>query len=96
MSAFLSLLPILLLVGLFVFFMRQMQGGGKGGAMSFGKSKARLLDKDKNNITFQDVAGCDEAKEEVSEIVDYLINEPCITGYLCVFSAINDVLYAER
>ncbi len=72
MSAFLSLLPILLLVGLFVFFMRQMQGGGKGGAMSFGKSKARLLDKDKNNITFQDVAGCDEAKEEVSEIVDYL------------------------
>ncbi len=71
-SALLSLLPILLLVGIFIFFMRQMQGGGKNGAMSFGKSKARLLDKDKNAVTFKDVAGCDEAKEEVSEIVDYL------------------------
>ncbi|WP_434779828.1 ATP-dependent zinc metalloprotease FtsH [Neisseria sp. Ec49-e6-T10] len=72
LSIFISLLPVLLLIGLWVFFMRQMQGGGKNGAMSFGKSKARLLDKDKNSITFKDVAGCDEAKEEVSEIVDYL------------------------
>ena len=52
--------------------MRQMQGGGKGGAFSFGKSKARMLDSSNNNVTFADVAGCDEAKEEVTEIVDYL------------------------
>lgn len=71
-SAFFSLLPIILIVGIFIFIMRQMQGGGKNGAMSFGKSKARLLDKDSNSVSFQDVAGCDEAKEEVSEIVDYL------------------------
>lgn len=69
---FISWFPMLLLIGLWFFFMRQMQGGGKGGAFSFGKSKAHLLDKDKNNTTFSDVAGCDEAKEEVSEIVDYL------------------------
>jgi cell division protease FtsH len=64
--------PMLLLIGVWVFFMRQMQGGGKGGAFSFGKSKARLLDESNNNITFADVAGCDEAKEEVSELVDFL------------------------
>ncbi len=52
--------------------MRQMQGGGKGGAFSFGKSKARMLDQDANTVVFADVAGCDEAKEEVKEIVDYL------------------------
>ncbi|MGA0891011.1 MAG: ATP-dependent zinc metalloprotease FtsH, partial [Burkholderiaceae bacterium] len=55
-----------------VFFMRQMQGGGKGGAFSFGKSKARMLDEHQNAVTFADVAGCDEAKEEVSELVDFL------------------------
>ena len=73
-SIFLSLLPILLLIGVWFYFMRQMQGGGggKGGAFSFGKSRAKLLDKDTNVITFADVAGCDEAKEEVQEIVDYL------------------------
>ena len=73
-SIFLSLLPILLLIGVWFYFMRQMQGGGggKGGAFSFGKSRAKLLDKDTNAITFADVAGCDEAKEEVQEIVDYL------------------------
>ena len=73
-SIFLSLLPILLLIGVWFYFMRQMQGGGggKGGAFSFGKSRAKLLDKDTNSITFADVAGCDEAKEEVQEIVDYL------------------------
>ena len=73
-SILLSLLPILLLIGVWFYFMRQMQGGGggKGGAFSFGKSRAKLLDKDTNAITFADVAGCDEAKEEVQEIVDYL------------------------
>jgi len=72
MNIFISWFPMLLLIGVWVFFMRQMQGGGKGGAFSFGKSKARMLDQDTNTVTFQDVAGCDEAKEEVKEIVDYL------------------------
>jgi cell division protease FtsH len=72
MSLFVSWFPMLLLIGVWVFFMRQMQGGGKGGAFSFGKSKARLLDESTNNITFADVAGCDEAKEEVNELVDFL------------------------
>ena len=72
MSVFLQLLPMLLLIGVWVFFMRQMQGGGKGGAFSFGKSKARMLDESANSISFADVAGCDEAKEEVSELVDFL------------------------
>ena len=76
-SIFLSLLetilPILLLVGLWFFIMRQMQGGGgKGGAMGFGKSKAKLLSEDQNKVTFADVAGCEEAKEEVAELVDFL------------------------
>ena len=64
--------PILLLIGAWIFMMRQMQGGGKGGAFSFGKSRARLLDETNNTVTFADVAGCDEAKEEVTEIVDFL------------------------
>ncbi len=64
--------PMLLLIGVWVYFMRQMQGGGKGGAFSFGKSKARLTDEANNTVTFADVAGCDEAKEEVKEIVDFL------------------------
>ncbi len=72
MNIFISWFPMLLLIGVWVFFMRQMQGGGKGGAFSFGKSKARLLDESSNNVTFADVAGCDEAKEEVSELVDFL------------------------
>ena len=64
---------MLLLIGVWVFFMRQMQGGGGGkGAMSFGKSKARLMGEDQIKTTFADVAGCDEAKEDVSELVDYL------------------------
>ncbi|WP_037587804.1 ATP-dependent zinc metalloprotease FtsH [Stenoxybacter acetivorans] len=71
-SIFISLLPVLLLVGVWIYFMRMQTGGGKGGAFSFGKSRARLLDKDSNTVTFADVAGCDEAKEEVQEIVDYL------------------------
>ncbi len=72
MNIFVSWFPMLLLIGVWVFFMRQMQGGGKGGAFSFGKSKARMTDEAQNTITFVDVAGCDEAKEEVQEIVDFL------------------------
>ena len=72
MSIFVSWFPMLLLIGVWVFFMRQMQGGGKGGAFSFGKSRARMTDEAQNTITFADVAGCDEAKEEVQELVDFL------------------------
>lgn len=72
MSALLQMLPLLLLVGVWIFFMRQMQGGGRGGAFSFGKSKARMLDESANSVNFADVAGCDEAKEEVAELVDFL------------------------
>ena len=66
-----SWFPMLLLIGVWVFFMRQMQGGG-GKAMSFGKSRAKMLNQDQIKVTFADVAGCDEAKEEVGEIVDFL------------------------
>ncbi|XBC39494.1 MAG: ATP-dependent zinc metalloprotease FtsH [Buchnera aphidicola (Nurudea shiraii)] len=71
-SIFISWFPMLLLIGIWVFFMRQMQFGGGKGAMSFGKSKARMLSEDQITITFSDVAGCDEAKSEVKELVDYL------------------------
>ncbi|MET1255252.1 ATP-dependent zinc metalloprotease FtsH [Aliikangiella maris] len=71
-TIFISWFPMLLLIGVWIFFMRQMQGGGKGGAMSFGKSKAKLLSEDQIKTTFADVAGCEEAKEEVSELVDFL------------------------
>ncbi|MGE4261503.1 ATP-dependent zinc metalloprotease FtsH [Shewanella sp.] len=69
---FISWFPMLLLIGVWIFFMRQMQGGGGKGAMSFGKSKAKLMSEDQIKTTFADVAGCDEAKEEVKEMVDYL------------------------
>ncbi|HYC03855.1 MAG TPA: ATP-dependent zinc metalloprotease FtsH, partial [Azospirillaceae bacterium] len=72
MSIFISWFPMLLLIGVWVFFMRQMQGGGRGGAFSFGKSRARMLDDSTNSITFADVAGCDEAKEDVVELVEFL------------------------
>ncbi|MCZ8235555.1 MAG: ATP-dependent zinc metalloprotease FtsH [Inhella sp.] len=72
MTILISWGPMLLLVGIWVYYMRQMQGGGKGGAFSFGKSKARMLDENNNSTTFADVAGCDEAKEEVKELVDFL------------------------
>lgn len=72
LTIFISWFPMLLLIGVWIFFMRQMQGGGKGGAMSFGKSKAKLLSEDQIKTTFADVAGCEEAKEEVSELVDFL------------------------
>ncbi|OOZ17138.1 ATP-dependent metalloprotease [Solemya velum gill symbiont] len=69
----LNLLPLFILIGIWIFFMRQMQGGGAGkGAMSFGKSKARMLNEDQIKVTFADVAGADEAKEEVVEMVDFL------------------------
>ena len=71
-SILISWFPMLLLIGVWIFFMRQMQGGGGKGAMSFGKSKAKLLSEDQIKTTFADVAGCDEAKEEVSELVEYL------------------------
>ena len=72
MNLFVSWFPMLLLIGVWIFFMRQMQGGGKGGAFSFGKSRARMMDESANTVTFADVAGCDEAKEDVSELVDFL------------------------
>ncbi|MBX3666532.1 MAG: ATP-dependent zinc metalloprotease FtsH [Burkholderiales bacterium] len=72
MSIFISWFPMLLLIGVWIFFMRQMQGGGRGGAFSFGKSRARMLDENNNTVTFADVAGCEEAKEEVSELVEFL------------------------
>ncbi|MDT0594506.1 ATP-dependent zinc metalloprotease FtsH [Glaciecola petra] len=71
-TLFVNWFPMLLLIGVWIFFMRQMQGGGGRGAMSFGKSKARLLSEDQIKTTFADVAGCDEAKEDVSELVDFL------------------------
>tara|TARA_R110001606_G_scaffold361754_7_gene515195 strand:+ start:93213 stop:95114 length:1902 start_codon:yes stop_codon:yes gene_type:complete len=74
MQIFISWFPMLLLIGVWIFFMRQMQGGGGGGKnpMSFGKSKAKLLSEDQVKVTFKDVAGVEEAKEEVSELVDFL------------------------
>ncbi len=73
LSVFVSWFPMLLLIGVWIFFMRRMQGGGAGGgAFSFGKSKARMLDDQENKVRFKDVAGCDEAKEDVQEIVDFL------------------------
>jgi len=72
MTIFVSWFPMLLLIGVWIFFMRQMQGGGKGGALSFGKNRARLTEQNDNKVTFDDVAGIDEAKEELEEIVDFL------------------------
>ncbi|PZP62971.1 MAG: cell division protein FtsH [Azospira oryzae] len=72
MNIFVSWFPMLLLIGVWIFFMRQMQGGGRGGAFSFGKSRARMLDESQNTVTFADVAGCEEAKEEVAELVEFL------------------------
>lgn len=73
MHIFISWFPIILFIGVWIFFMRQMQGGGSGrGAMSFGRSKARLLGEDQIKVTFEDVAGVEEAKQEVAELVDFL------------------------
>ncbi len=72
MSVLYYLGPTLLIIGFWFYMMRQMQGGGKGGAFSFGKSRARLIDENANPVTFADVAGCDEAKYEVGELVDFL------------------------
>ncbi len=75
LSSFLiSLLPFLLLIGVWIYFMNRMQGGGKGGAMGFGKSKAKLLTEKHGRVTFDEVAGIDEAKEELEEIVEFLRN----------------------
>lgn len=72
LSALYYLGPTLLIIVFWFYMMRQMQGGGKGGAFSFGKSRARLIDENNNSVTFADVAGCDESKEEVVELVDFL------------------------
>ncbi|MDE2047041.1 MAG: ATP-dependent zinc metalloprotease FtsH [Betaproteobacteria bacterium] len=72
LQIFFSWGPMLLLIGVWIYFMRQMQGGGRGGAFSFGKSRAKMLDESNNAITFADVAGCEEAKEDVRELVDFL------------------------
>ncbi len=75
LSVFLmNILPFLLLIGVWIFFMNRMQGGGRGGAMGFGKSKAKLLTEASGRVTFDDVAGIDEAKEELEEIVEFLRN----------------------
>ena len=73
-SFIITLLPFLLLIGVWVYFMNRMQGGGKGGAMGFGKSKAKMLTEKHGRVTFDDVAGIDEAKEELEEIVEFLRN----------------------
>jgi cell division protease FtsH len=72
LSLLINLLPIALLIGVWLYFMRQMQQGGSKGAMSFGRSRAKLLNEDQTKATFADVAGCDEAKEEVAELVEFL------------------------
>ncbi|MEM7644942.1 MAG: ATP-dependent metallopeptidase FtsH/Yme1/Tma family protein, partial [Pseudomonadota bacterium] len=74
MSALGLWLPFLVLIGIWIFFMNRMQGGGKGGAMGFGKSKAKLLTEKHGRVTFDDVAGIDEAKEDLEEIVEFLRN----------------------
>ncbi|MBC7737743.1 MAG: ATP-dependent metallopeptidase FtsH/Yme1/Tma family protein, partial [Candidatus Saccharibacteria bacterium] len=74
LTVILSYLPFLLLIGVWVYFMNRMQGGGKGGAMGFGKSRAKLLTEKQGRVTFDDVAGIDEAKEELEEIVEFLRN----------------------
>ncbi len=74
MSVLMTFLPFLVLIGVWIFFMNRMQGGGKGGAMGFGKSRAKLLTEKQGRVTFDDVAGIDEAKEELEEIVEFLRN----------------------
>jgi cell division protease FtsH len=73
-SVLMTFLPFILLIGVWIFFMNRMQGGGKGGAMGFGKSRAKLLTEKHGRVTFDDVAGIDEAKEELEEIVEFLRN----------------------
>ena len=74
MSLLMTFLPFLVLIGVWIYFMNRMQGGGRGGAMGFGKSKAKLLTEKNGRVTFDDVAGIDEAKEELEEIVEFLRN----------------------
>ncbi len=87
LNIFVSWFPMLLLIGVWVFFMRQMQGGGRGGAFSFGKSRARMLDDTNNNITFADVAGCDEAKEDVRNWSSSCATRPSSRSWAVAFRA---------
>ena len=87
-------LPLLLLLGVWIFVMRQMQGGGAGKAMSFGRSRARMLNEDSARVTFDDVAGVDEAKEELTEIVDFLKDLACHGAGVRQFDAHADLLAA--
>ena len=73
-TVIMTFLPFLILIGVWIYFMNRMQGGGRGGAMGFGKSKAKLLTEKNGRVTFDDVAGIDEAKEELEEIVEFLRN----------------------
>src|SRR6056297_1145804 len=73
-TVLMTFLPFLLLIGVWIYFMNRMQGGGRGGAMGFGKSRAKLLTEKHGRVTFDDVAGIDEAKEELEEIVEFLRN----------------------
>ena len=72
LSVLISWFPMLLFIGVWIFFMRQMQGGGRGGAMGFGKSRAKMLTEHHGRVTFEDVAGIDEAKTELEEVVEFL------------------------
>ena len=72
LSVLISWFPMLLFIGVWIFFMRQMQGGGKGGALGFGKSRAKMLTEHQGRVTFEDVAGIDEAKTELEEVVEFL------------------------
>ena len=98
-TVLMTFLPFLLLIGVWIYFMNRMQGGGKGGAMGFGKSRAKLLTEKHGRVTFDDVAGIDEAKEELEEIVEFLRNPQKFRPAICnfpirTFHELNPLVYA--